>query len=319
MIEQSALPARVKERSIAIFKLIAVAEGRVHGVSPETVHFHEVGAMDSIIDIIGVCLALEQLDVDVCMAAPVPVGHGRIRIAHGVYPVPAPAVAELLKDVPLADFSARGELTTPTGAGILKALAVRFGPIPAGKMTGIGYGAGRKDFEHPNVLRAILMDVEDAPRPVGQSAAHDALRERIAILEAQVDDMTGEAAGFAMERLFEAGALDVYLTPVYMKKNRPATLITVLCAEPSAVRLEAVLLRETTTLGVRSRTADRTALRRNIVEAQTPYGTVRVKQAIMNGAVIREMPEFEDAAARARASGVPLADVMNAAINRENR
>src|SRR5690606_26449516 len=219
----------------------AEAEGKIHGIDPAEVHFHEVGAMDSILDVIGVCLALENLGADEIIVSPIPVGHGRIRIAHGVYPIPAPATAELLRGIPLSSFTAQGELTTPTGAGIAKALAAGYGPLPEGTIERIGYGAGTKDFEHPNVLRAILL----------QRQPSKMVRESITVLEAQLDDSTGETLGYAMERLFEAGALDVYHTPVFMKKNRPGILITVLCKPADADRCEDAMLRETSTFGVR--------------------------------------------------------------------
>lgn len=186
MIEQSSLPLRVKRRSIAIFQIIAEAEGKIHGLEPSDVHFHEVGAMDSIIDTIGVCLALENLGIEEIYSSPVPIGYGKMKMAHGLYPIPAPATAELLKNVPLADLPVEGELTTPTGAGILKALVKGFGPIGKMKMERIGYGAGHKDFEHPNILRAVLTQSLFEPN-----------RDTVFVLETQLDDITGEALGYA--------------------------------------------------------------------------------------------------------------------------
>lgn len=310
MIEASGLPARVRARSLSIFRLIAEAEGKIHGIDPADVHFHEVGAMDSILDIIGVCLALESLDIGEIVVSPVPVGFGRVRMAHGVYPIPAPATAELLRGVPLSSFTAEGELTTPTGAGIVKALASGFGPLPAGTIERIGYGAGTKDFAHPNVLRAILLDRNSR----GTNPADEA--ETIAVLEAQVDDATGETLGYAMERLMAAGALDVYYTPVYMKKNRPGVLVTVLCALPDSRRCEDVLLRETSTFGVRRAEMKRRALERKWVEVETPYGHVRVKQAFSGTELVHAAPEYEDAARAARSAGVPLETVYREAFRR---
>jgi len=305
MIRNSPLPPRVIERSTAIFQVIAEAEGKIHGMPPEEVHFHEVGAMDSIIDIIGVCLALENLGIDRIFASPVPVGHGRMKMAHGLYPIPAPATLEIMRGIPLSGLTAEGELTTPTGAGILRALASGFGPLPAMQIERIGYGAGFKDFPHPNVIRAILL--EESGEKSGSSAhGEQELEETIIILEAQLDDTSGEALGYAMEQLFAAGALDVYYTPVYMKKNRPGTLITLLVRPEQAEACEAVLFAETSTFGVRRSVWSRKALGRRWLKVETAYGKIRVKQALRNGTVIRSSPEYEDAAAAARQHGVPL-------------
>jgi uncharacterized protein (TIGR00299 family) protein len=285
-----------------IFNLIAEAEGKIHGLDPADVHFHEVGAMDSILDVIGVCLALESLDVSNIIVSPVPTGTGRLRMAHGLYPIPAPATAELLRGVPLSSFTAQGELTTPTGAGIVKALATGFGSLPAGTIDRIGYGAGTKDFDHPNVVRAILFQSDEPKQTKGTE-------ETIVVLEAQVDDSTGEMLGFAMERLFEAGALDVYHTPVYMKKNRPGVLVSVICYPADSDRCEETLLAETSTFGVRRCIWQRKALERQWIEVETPYGAVRVKQAVDDDRVIRQAPEYEDAAKAARLFGVPLESI----------
>jgi uncharacterized protein (TIGR00299 family) protein len=301
MIEISTLPDRVKERSLSIFRLIAEAEGKIHGMDPADVHFHEVGAMDSILDVIGVCLALESLDAGKIIVSPVPTGTGRLRMAHGLYPIPAPATAELLRGVPLSEFTAKGELTTPTGAGIVKALASGFGPLPAGTIDRIGYGAGTKKFDHPNVVRAVLYQQEQEKN----------FNETIVVLEAQVDDSTGETLGFAMERLFEAGALDVYHTPVYMKKNRPGVLVTVLCHPANSSRCEETMLAETSTFGVRRSEWQRRALARQWIQVETPFGSVRVKQALDGEKIIRQSPEYEDAAQAARTYGIPLETVYS--------
>jgi len=307
MIRESDLPERVKARSLAIFEAIAVAEGKIHGIDPSEVHFHEVGAMDSIIDTIGICLAMEDLGVDEIIASPVPTGYGKVRMAHGLYPIPAPATAELLRGIPLAKSHVQGELTTPTGAGVLKALATHFGPLENFKVDKIGYGAGTKDFETPNVIRALLGEVHSA-------TAGDAGRETIHVLEAQLDDCTAETLGYAMERLFEAGALDAYFTPVQMKKNRPGTLLTVLCLPPISERLEEILLEETTTFGVRRSIWTRRILEREIETTSTPYGDVRVKIGRLGERVMQMTPEYEDVARLAREQGVPFLDVYRAAI-----
>ncbi|MGA9173798.1 MAG: nickel pincer cofactor biosynthesis protein LarC [Thermoactinomyces sp.] len=308
MIERSELPPCVKRRSRLIFEVIAEAEGKIHGISPDQVHFHEVGAMDSIIDIIGTCLALENLRIEKIYASAVPVGSGKVRMAHGLYPIPAPATAELLTGIPLAELNVNGELTTPTGAGILKALVNEFKPIGAFTIEKIGYGAGEKDFEHPNVLRALI--VKDA----NEEVENDKQRETIIVLQTQVDDMTGEALGYAMEQLFQAGALDVFYTPIYMKKNRPGTLITVLAPEQLADRCEDTLLKETTTLGVRRTRWTRSVLKREIAKVETPYGAIGVKCAHLEGPAVRQTPEYEEVARIAREKGVPFQEVYESVI-----
>ena len=305
MIEGSGLPERVKQRSAAVFQAIAKAEGKIHGVTPEEVHFHEVGAMDSIIDTIGVCLALENLEIEEIYASPVPTGQGKMKMAHGLYPIPAPATAELLIGIPLAELNAAGELTTPTGAGILKALVKKFGGLPPLTIEKVGYGAGTKDFAHPNVLRALLM--QPKPDLDGQ--------ESIFVVEAQLDDMTGEALGYTMERLFESGAADVFYTPIYMKKNRPGTLITVLVPDASLQRCENVLLRETATLGVRRTKWMRRILDRAFMTIETPYGPVRIKLAIRGDQVLHFSPEYEDVAKTAKQSGVPFQEMYQLAVS----
>ncbi|WP_018132287.1 nickel pincer cofactor biosynthesis protein LarC [Effusibacillus pohliae] len=344
MIERSELPPRVKQRSHAIFHAIAMAEGKIHGIDPRDVHFHEVGAMDSILDMIGVCLALESLGIDEIYASPVPTGHGKVRMEHGLYPIPAPATAELLTGIPLADLAVEGELTTPTGAGILKALVKHFGPLRSLTIERIGYGAGEKEFDHPNVLRAILLkkqiesvrggDGHPLVRECQQADEHRSVeasgqlpddrslvtvsigdgREPIFVLEAQLDDLTGEALGYAMDRLFEAGALDVFYTPVYMKKNRPGTLVTVLASTEAADRCELTLLTETSTLGVRRTLWTRRVLDRRFHVAETAYGPIRVKQAFLQDKMVHQAPEYEDVAKAARQYGVPFHEVYQAAL-----
>lgn len=306
MIRESDLPDRVKARSVAIFEAIAVAEGKIHGIDPAEVHFHEVGAMDSIIDTIGICLALEDLGVDDIISSPVPTGYGKVKMAHGLYPIPAPATAELLKGIPLAPSQVQGELTTPTGAGVLKALAVSFGPLERFTVERIGYGAGTKDFETPNVIRVLLGEV---------TGASVAARETIHVLEAQMDDCTAEVCGYVMERLFEAGALDVFFTSVQMKKNRPGTLITVLCLPKQSALLEEMLLVETTTFGVRQSVWTRRILARELVTVETAYGAVRLKIGRLGENVVQASPEYEDVARLARENCVPFLDVYRAAAS----
>jgi uncharacterized protein (TIGR00299 family) protein len=248
---------------------------------------------------------MEDLGVDQIFASPVPTGYGKVRMAHGLYPIPAPATAELLKDIPLAKSHVQGELTTPTGAGVLKALATKFGPLENVKVENIGYGAGTKDFETPNVIRALIGVATD------REAAG---RETVHVLEAQLDDCTAETLGYAMERLFEAGALDVYFTGVGMKKNRPGTLLTVLCLPALSDQLEDIMLMETTTFGVRRSVWTRRILQRQIETMATAYGDVRVKVGRLGERVMQATPEYEDVARLAREQGVPFLAVYQAVL-----
>ncbi|MCW6679844.1 nickel pincer cofactor biosynthesis protein LarC [Aerococcaceae bacterium NML130460] len=295
-IEGSELSSYVKRKSSAIFQEIARAEGKIHGVSPEEVHFHEVGAMDSIIDIIGVCLALESLRVEQITFSPVPTGHGTIHIAHGLYPVPAPATAEILVDVPLSTFTCQGELTTPTGAAFAKVLASHYSLVAPGKIIKIGYGVGTKRFNHPNVLRTALISEQ--------------VTEIISVVECQIDDMTGEMLGNVMQRIFlQEGVLDAYLTAIIMKKNRPGTLITVLCEQKATPLIEAYLLRHTSTFGVRTQVTARHILERSFVEYPSKWGPIRLKIGKYQGDIIKAMPEYEDVAQIAERHGVSFRDV----------
>lgn len=300
MINESELPERARQRSLDVFNVIAEAEAKIHGMNTKDVHFHEVGAMDSIIDIIGVCLALESLDIGEIVSAPVPTGYGKIMIAHGLYPVPAPATAEILKGVPLLDFEVKGEVTTPTGAAFLKALSNEYGRMPAMTIENIGYGAGKKNFEHPNVLRVFLFEDKINNTP-----------EVINILECQLDDITGETLGYTMGKLFEKGALDVYFTAIYMKKNRPGTLITVLSKIDDTSELKKILLHETSTYGVRTSEWSRDILDRSFIKVMTKFGEVTVKIGEFEGEIIKVSPEFEDAKKIALSKNIPLIDVYN--------
>jgi uncharacterized protein (TIGR00299 family) protein len=283
MINESELPSRVKKRSSAVFQVIAEAEGKIHGMDPKDVHFHEVGAMDSIIDVIGVCLALESIGIDKLIASPVPTGYGKVMMAHGLYPVPAPATAEILRGVPLADFHVRGELTTPTGAGFLKALVDEYGHMPAMSIERIGYGAGKKNFDHPNVLRVLLFQANDETH-----------RENITVLECQLDDITGETLGYVMEKVLKHGALDVYFTPVTMKKSRPGSLITVLTKPQDCLAMEELLLKETSTFGVRKSECSRRILSRRFEKIETPYGNLTVKIGYEGDKIYKITPEYEE-------------------------
>ncbi|MCS2608063.1 nickel pincer cofactor biosynthesis protein LarC [Halomonas dongshanensis] len=306
MLAASHLPPRVKQRATAIFSAIAEAEGRIHDLPPQAVHLHEVGAMDSIIDIIGVCLALEALDIDTITATPVPVGHGVVDMAHGNFPIPAPATLELLKGIPLSSFDAQGELTTPTGAALLKVLVERFTPTPQGTPLAIGYGAGNREFAHPNVLRAVRL----AP-----PEEEDADREHITVLECQLDDTTGEQLGFALETLLAEGALDVFHTPIGMKKSRPGVLVSVLATPERADALEHCLLKTLPTFGVRRSAASRRILVRRFEEVTTELGTANVKLGYLNGHLVRVSAEYEDVARLARAHGRSIDQVQRLVLN----
>lgn len=307
MIQNSTLPDRPRETALKIFSRIAGAEGKVHGLPADHVHFHEVGAVDSILDIVGTSLALHYLGVDEVFCSPVPTGYGLVECRHGLLPVPAPATAEILKGVPLRKLDVEGELTTPTGAAIAASLSESFGPLPEMTLEAVGYGFGSKDFGIPNFLRVFLGRAEVPDTTLGGDA--------ITVLEANIDDMNPQFAGHVMQRLFSAGALDVYLAPVYMKKNRPGYVITVLCRPPDRESLTGILLEETTTLGVRFREERRTVMDRVIEEVDTPYGRVRIKTAPGNGGLpLKAAPEYEDCRRLALERGVPLREVYESAL-----
>jgi uncharacterized protein (TIGR00299 family) protein len=304
LIGTSQLPAEVKEESVKVFRRLAVAEARVHGTTPDQIHFHEVGAIDAIIDIVGAVVGLRLLGIEEVYLSALPLGHGFVDCAHGRLPLPAPATVELLQGVPVLSRDVEGELVTPTGAAILTTLARGFGPLPAMTVEGIGYGAGQKDFPFPNLLRLLVGTT---------SATLDARMETLTLLEANIDDLNPEFYGHLMERLFAAGALDVYLTPVQMKKNRPGVVLSVACPPAQAEALAALIFAETTTIGLRRQEVQRWALARERVEVETPYGTVGVKVARLGGKAMTASPEYEDCRRLALESGVPLKEVYTAA------
>ncbi len=303
MIDGSILNDRQKEMASRVFRKLAEAEARVHGTTIEKVHFHEVGAADSIADIVGAAVGLDLLGVERIVASPVPTGCGTIKIAHGVCSVPAPATAELLIGIPLAECSIPKEMTTPTGAALLAALAKSFGPLPAMKIERIGYGAGQRDLEEqPNILRLVL----------GQPETNRSCPD-IWVLEVNLDDMPGEQIAYCTERLWEAGVLDVYTTAIQMKKNRPAVKLTVLCAADRIEGAEAILLRETTTLGIRRWPAQRTVLGRAVHTVDTTFGPVAGKVGRMQDGSIRFAPEYEACRHVAQQKNVPLREVFQVA------
>jgi hypothetical protein len=300
IIGRAAMTDRQRQLATAVFRRLAEAEAKSHGMPLEKVHFHEVGALDSIADILGAAVALDLLGVERFTASPVPTGIGTVKGAHGLMPVPAPGTAELLKGVPLAPSDVKFELTTPTGAAILTTVAAEYTASPAMTVEAIGHGAGTKDFlDRPNILRLLV----GTAAPAGDT---------VTVLETNLDDVSGEVIGYAAERLFAAGALDVYHTAVQMKKGRPGVLVGVICSPASAPALEAILFRETGTLGVRRHACTRTVRPREAGSADTPWGPVRVKRAAGPEQVT---PEYDDAARVAREHGVPLRDVY-AAVSR---
>lgn len=290
------VPAMTKLDILAVYREIAEAESHVHGVSVEQIHFHEVGAMDAVADITAVCLLMRELAVDRVIVSPVHVGSGSVRCAHGILPVPAPATAHILRDVPIYGGSIRGELCTPTGAALLKHFADEFGDMPAMKVGAIGYGMGKKDFEQANCVRVLLGETEDST---------DAVVE----LRCNVDDMTGEAIGFALERFLEQGALDVFTMPIGMKKSRPGVLLTLLCREAEKEKFLRLMFLHTTTLGIRETRCDRYTLDRRVEIVDTPYGRIRRKVSAGYG-VRRCKYEYEDLAAAARTADVSIARIL---------
>lgn len=304
-IEGSALPAKVKQQAAAVFTRLGEVEAKMHAVPLEEVHFHEVGAVDSIVDIVGSVYALHLLGVDRIICSPLPTGHGYVRAAHGLLPIPAPATLELLRGAPLRSVDVEGELVTPTGAALMATLAAEFGAMPTMRVEAVGYGAGKKDFPFPNLLRVCVGRVEteaDQPPPT------------VTVLEANLDDLNPQFYDPIMERLFEAGALDVFLTPIQMKKNRPAILLSVLCAPDRAGALTDILFAETSTLGVRRANWSRSCLDREWMDAATPWGSVRVKVGRHGDRVSNIAPEFEDCRRLARGAGVPVKEVHAAAL-----
>ena len=303
IIERSRLSAGVKERATRIFTRLAGAEARVHNVPVDDVHFHEVGALDAIVDVVGACIGFELLGVERFAASPLHVGSGMVEMAHGRFPVPPPAVTELLRDRPVYATDIVGELVTPTGAAIVSTLCESHGPLPAMRLQATGYGAGGRTYEKfPNVLRVLVGVVET-----------DAQNERLVMLETNLDDVSPQVVGHLMERAFKRGALDCFFTSVQMKKNRPGVLVSVLCRPAERDALTQLIFNETTTLGVRSYEVERRALARESVTVETRFGAVRVKLARQHGRLTHATPEFEDCRAAAEQHGVPLRDVESAA------
>ena len=311
IIEESGVSAAAKELSLRIFARLAEAEARVHNEPIEKVHFHEVGALDAIVDVVGAAICFDLLKIDRFVSSPLHVGSGMTEMAHGRFPVPPPAVAELLRGVPFYSGEIKGELLTPTGAAIITTVCQEYGPIPRIKTERTGYGAGTRQYEDfPNVLRVLIGETETADI---SAARHDSASERLWMIETNLDDASPQIVGHVMDRAFETGALDCYFTPVQMKKNRPGVLLSVLCEPDKKEAVMKLLFTETTTLGIRSYEVERRALRRSVVSVETQYGPISVKVAHLNGRVVNEMPEFEDCLKAANEANVPLKVVEEAA------
>ncbi len=309
VIDRAALPARAAERAKAIFTRLAEAEARVHRIDVRDVHFHEVGAIDSIVDVVGAAVALELLDVDTIYCSPIPTGSGTITCSHGTMPVPAPATAELLIGVPVRPAEVAGEATTPTAAAVLTTLAESYGPLPPMQVSAIGWGAGtREGGALPNLLRVFLGRPDEA-------GSADSVVE----LAANVDDCSGEVLGAALEALLAAGALDAWATPAVMKKSRPAWLLSVLCSPGDTAAMEDILFAQTPTFGLRRSTWMRSKLLRRHETVQTPYGPVRVKVGRRGDRDVTVSPEFDDCQAAAKAHGVAVRDVLAAAVQAYRR
>jgi uncharacterized protein (TIGR00299 family) protein len=291
------IPTMVKLDIMSVYNEIAEAESAVHGVPVDQIHFHEVGSMDAVADITAVCLLMHELDVDRVVASPIHVGSGQVRCAHGILPVPAPATAHILKQVPIYGGSIRGELCTPTGAALLKHFVENFGDMPVMAVSGIGYGMGKKDFERANCVRVLL----------GETAKQT---DEILELNCNIDDMTGEAMGFALEQLMEHSALDAFTVPIGMKKSRPGVMLTVLCKEANKEEMVRLIFQHTTTLGIREKRCQRHILDRRMESVDTPYGKVHRKISTGYG-VQRTKYEYTDLARIAREQNLSLFEVLD--------
>ena len=308
IIGNSMLADPVKSRAIAIFTRLAEAEAKIHGIDVQKVHFHEVGAMDAIIDVVGSCIAFEMLGIERFVCSKIHVGSGFAEMAHGKFPVPPPAVAELLTGLPIYSTEIEGELITPTGAAIISTLCDSYGPIPEMSVEQTAYGAGTRQYEKfPNVLRVIVGESEKQEH---RSTNH----EQLTLIETNIDDMSPQILGFVMERAFELGALDCWFAPIQMKKNRPATMISILCEADKKDVLTRLLYTETTTIGVRIQHVARECLDREIVTVSTEFGDIDVKQASLDGKIVNSMPEYDEVKRAALDHGVPFKTVRDAVI-----
>lgn len=313
IINRASISAIARETALRIFQALGAAEAKVHNCSIDDVHFHEVGAVDAMVDIVCTAVGAEALHVGEIVASPLNVGGGTVKCAHGVLPVPAPATVELLTNIPIYSSGIQAELVTPTGAAIVKTLASRFAPFPALKIERSGYGAGSRELvNQANVLRLTIGEVHADDEP-------NASREIITVLEANLDDLSPQVFGYVVEQLLQRGALDVYGLPAQMKKNRPGTLLTVLCRPEEAAAITQFIFRETTTLGIRQREEQRKVLDRRWESVRVPWGKVRIKVASTNGSIINYAPEYEDCRQIAVERGVPLKSVIQEALQGYSR
>jgi uncharacterized protein (TIGR00299 family) protein len=309
IIDRSSLSSTIKQKSSMIFNRLAEAEAKVHGTTTDKVHFHEVGAIDSIVDIVGSVIGLELLGVSQIMTSAVNVGSGTVQTSHGLLPIPAPATAEMLKGIPFYESEAAFELTTPTGAAIISTLGASFGPLPTVKVSTIAYGAGDKDFPgKPNVLRLMIGEL---------ATTYD--EDTSVVIETNIDDMNPQVYDYLIEKLMQQGAQDAYLTPIIMKKGRPAILLSVLTDKSKTDTMLNTIFRETTSIGVRIQEVGRKKLTREIKEVKTPYGTIRVKISKRDNEVLTITPEYEDCRKIAEEKNIPLKQVMEEAESRFSR
>ena len=308
LVANSQLPEKVKEKALGVFKRIGTVEAQIHGVDIATIHLHELGGQDTIIDVVGAFLGMEILGVDKVYASPLPLGTGHIQSAHGLIPLPAPATLALLAGVPVIGSELKVELVTPTGAAILTSLEPEFGVIPSMRLLKTGYGAGKMDLPIPNVLRLLLGEGSDNHRPASPFQI-----EQLVCIESNIDNMNPEIYSYLSERLFDAGALDVSLIPVYMKKNRPGTVVNVLCSEDSSENLINILFSETTTLGARKYIVSRYSVERHITLVSTPYGNVEVKFSRKGEDSWNYAPEYDDCRRLASKFHIPILKIYRAA------
>ena len=313
IIGKSKIPARAKTDALAVFERLARAEAKAHGVEVARVHFHEVGAVDSIVDVVGAAVALSMMGIEKIFCSPLNLGSGFVTFSHGTFPVPAPATAELVRGFPVYSRGPAVELTTPTGAAVATALADSFGPMPLMTVEAVGYGAGGHDFEgYPNLLRVFIGDA--GPDAHGGREPGGLYEEDVVFqVEANIDDMDPRLYGHAMDRLLAAGALDVWLTPIIMKKSRPAVTLSVLAASEDLSAVIDTVMRQTTTFGVRVRRLERRKLRREIHKVTTKHGPVRVKLGYIGDRLVKAVPEYEDVRAASEKTGTPVADIIKAA------
>lgn len=309
IINDSRLADSVKQRAIQIFTRLAEAEAKIHGISVQKVHFHEVGAMDAIIDVVGACIGFEMLGIEKFACSKIHVGSGFAKMAHGKFPIPPPAVAELLQGFSIYSTEIEGELCTPTGAAIISTLCESYGEINDLKIEKIGYGAGTRDYkDFPNAIRLIL----------GQTDHRPLTTNHLILLETNLDDTTGQILGFVMDKAFELGALDCWFTSIQMKKNRPATMISILCENENREKLTELLYVETTTLGVRVRGVERECLERKFVKFETQFGDIDVKIGVFNGKNVNAMPEFDQLKRIATENNIPLKVLKEEVLNKLN-